>query len=146
MRIDRSPRITCSEPSIGAQATSPVEPHSSDVARRLVTSIHSPSLTPVWISVRTAWPFLYAPAEGLVAAMDEGGQRQCPDAGALDDHLGVGVHAGQELAAGVGQVDLGAERAALDVEGPGGARDRARNRLRRGYARASTVAFVPIWT
>ena len=26
---------------------------------RLVTSIHSPSLTPVWISVRTAWPSLY---------------------------------------------------------------------------------------
>ena len=29
------------------------------LAARLVTSIHSPSLTPVWISVRTAWPFSY---------------------------------------------------------------------------------------
>ena len=61
--------------------------------------------------------------------MGEGRDRQRPDAGALDDHLGVGVHPGQELAAGVGQVDLGAERPALDVEGPGGARDGARDRL-----------------
>ena len=61
--------------------------------------------------------------------MGESVQRQRPDAGALDDHVGVGVHPGQELAAGVGQVDLGTERPALDVQGPGGARDGGRKLL-----------------
>ena len=48
-RIDRSPRITCSLPSIGV--------HDLGAAGRgrdcrLVTSIHSPSLTPVRTSAR----------------------------------------------------------------------------------------------
>ena len=61
---------------------------------------------------------LVLPAVSLLAGMGERGQRQRPHAGTLDDHLGVGVHPRQELALGVGQIDLGTKRAALDVQAP----------------------------
>ena len=41
--------------------------------------------------------FVVLPAEGLVAAINQGVERQCTDAGAFDDHLAVGVHPGQDL-------------------------------------------------
>ena len=129
VRIDRSPRITCSEPSIGVQDRLPAG--SVREARHAAVGDFDPfavadarlDLGPHRLAV------LVPPVERLVAAIGEGGQRQRPDAWALDDHLGVGVHPGQDLAAGVGQVDLGTERAALDVQRPGRARDGARDRL-----------------
>src|SRR5262249_22772119 len=57
VRIDRSPRIACSEPSIGTQGSSAALAPSGAGTRYWVTSIHSPSLTPVRISVRIAWLF-----------------------------------------------------------------------------------------
>ena len=69
------------------------------------------------------------PAVSLLATMREGRQRQRPHAWPLDDHLGVGVHSRQKLAVGVGKIDLGPERSALDVQGPRRAGDAARNRL-----------------
>src|SRR5579884_1779487 len=53
LNSDVLPRITCSEPSMSAHASSP----DFDGTKRLVTSTQSPSLTPTWTSVRTAWPF-----------------------------------------------------------------------------------------
>ena len=46
-RSDISPTITCSVPSIGTQGFRRLPPRQRAGPRRLVTSIHSPSLTPV---------------------------------------------------------------------------------------------------
>ena len=59
------PKSTRSETSTGAHCSV-----SLDVAlrRRLVTSIHSPSLTPVWTSVRSARPLSYRQMKDLPPA------------------------------------------------------------------------------
>ena len=62
----------------------------------------------------------------------------------LDQDIGVGVHAGQKPAAGVGQVDLASERAALDVDAHDVRRDGTGDRLV-AERLTSTVAFEPMW-
>ncbi len=113
-------------PSIGVQGTESPGASGATGGRRLVTSIHSSSLTPVSSFGPHCLAALVEPAEGLVAVIDECVQRQRLDVWTLDDHLDVGVHPGQELAIGVGEVDLGAERAALHVQRPRDARDGGR--------------------
>ena len=54
VRIDTSPRITCSEPSIGNHGILLARLVPEPAVRRLVTSIQSPSLMPLRSSVRLA--------------------------------------------------------------------------------------------
>ena len=125
-RLDRSPRITCSEPLTGAQGSLSLAAGGTwklGDLDPLAVADAGLDLGPHRLAV------LVLPAVSLLAAMGEGGQRQRPHAGPLDDHLGVGVHPRQELAVRVGQIDLGPERPALDVQGPRRARDAARDRL-----------------
>ena len=85
------------------------------------------------------------PEETLLATGDDGIHRQGPYMRAFDNHFGIGVHSRQDLAIGVGQVNLGAERTAPDIEGPARARDAGRNLLVAVRPR-STLAFVPMRT
>ena len=128
-RPDKSPRITCSVPSIRVQGT--LSAGASGVDRGAAIG----DLDPL-IVADARFEFgthrlavFVEPTEGLVAVMDQRVERQCLDVGTFDDHLDVGVHPGQKLAIGVLKVDLGAKRATLLVERPGNARDGGRQLL-----------------
>ena len=116
VRADKSPRITCSVPSIGVQGTESLgrfrryrRPAIGDLDPFLVTDPRL-EFRPDRLAA------LIEPAKGLFTAIRQRVERQRPDVGTVDDQLDIRIHPGQELAVGVGQIDLGAKRAALHVE------------------------------
>ncbi len=64
------PMSTSSDGSIGTHFSPPLRPtlEYCVLRLRLVTSIHSPSAAPVWISVRSAWPSTYRQTKDLPPA------------------------------------------------------------------------------
>ena len=159
-RVDRSPRINCSVPSIGVQGSpacgSARERRNAAIGDLdpLVAGrrIGSP-MTPVSTSIRLCAAVLVRPAErlfadvqdGLVAQMHERRHRQRPHARPLDDHIGIGVHPRQDLAVGLRRsisarsvrlLMFSAHEVRVTVPRIGWSR----------YALMSTVAFEPICT
>ncbi len=72
---------------------------------------------------------LVSPVAGSVSVIGDCRRRDARTPGRSMMQIHICVNSGQEVAAGVAKVDLGAERAALHVERPGHARDSPRDRL-----------------
>ena len=89
-------------------------------SRPETTSASAPSLRPSTIGRRTALPPATTTQKVFSFSVIDGRRRHGQHVGVLvDDDGGVGIQAGEELAAGIGDVDLDADRPRLRIERPG---------------------------
>ena len=96
----------------------------SPPARPETTSARVPSLRPSTIGRCAALPSATTTQRGLAVLLDDRRRRDGQHVGVfLGDDGRIGIKAGPEPAAGVGDVDLDADRPRLRVERPGDPRD-----------------------